>query len=219
MAARRRQERLFDLPAGPHLALELEAGGVVAGVDEAGRGPWAGPVVAAAVILDHACIPDGIDDSKRLSRRRRALLRDAVMECAVVGIGQASVEEVDELNILGATLAAMARAVAALPERPGLVLIDGLHAPPALDCASKCVVRGDRISLSIAAASIIAKVTRDGIMTALARDHPHYGWERNAGYGTPEHRDALNLVGVSPIHRKSFAPIRKLMTQESAITN
>ncbi|MFQ5534248.1 MAG: ribonuclease HII [Sphingomonadales bacterium] len=218
------QHSLFPAPDGPTLRLELQSGGVVAGVDEVGRGPWAGPVAAAAVILDPARIPPGIDDSKRLNKRRRERLHDEIMAAAraghsQVGVGQASVEEVDRLNVLAASLLAMTRAIEALPAPPDLVLIDGNQAPNNLPCPARTIVKGDRISLSIAAASIVAKVTRDKIMAELAAEYPDYGWERNAGYGTRHHRDALHLVGISPLHRKSFAPIRQLMTQESGLTD
>lgn len=202
----------------PDFSLEdAHPGRLVAGVDEVGRGPWAGPVVAAAVILDKARIPAGLDDSKRLSATRRETLAARLEDCARIGIGMASVAEIDRLNILAASLLAMQRAVTALGVAPDVALIDGLHAP-ALPCAAIPVVKGDRRSLSIAAASIVAKVSRDRLMANLAKVFPAYGWEKNAGYGTRLHRDALNLVGISCHHRKSFAPIRKLMTQESALT-
>ncbi len=200
--------------AGPDFSLERALGGTVAGVDEAGRGPWAGPVVAAAVILAPERVPDGLDDSKRLTARRRAALAAELFACARIGIGAASVAEIDRLNILQASLTAMRRAVAALGVVPDWALIDGTTAPE-LACPARAVVKGDRRSLSIAAASIIAKVTRDRLMARLAVRYPDYGWERNAGYGTRHHRETLDLVGISPHHRKSFAPIHKLMTQDS----
>lgn len=199
--------------------MERELGGIVAGVDEAGRGPLAGPVVAAAVILDVACIPDGIDDSKKLLKGRREALHGTIVASAHVGVGIASVAEIDEINILQATFRAMVRAVEALPVAPAHLLIDGNQRPAGLPCACRTVVDGDALCLSIAAASIVAKVTRDRIMAELAREHPHYGWERNAGYGTPEHHRALSLVGISPHHRKSFAPIRGLILQESTTSD
>jgi len=194
----------------PDFRLETAAGGVVAGIDEAGRGPWAGPVVAAAVVLDRAALPAGIDDSKALSARRRAELFDDVMASARVGVGEASVSEIDDLNILAATMLAMARATAALGEPPDHILVDGNRLPE-LPCPGTAVVGGDRLSLSIAAASIIAKVTRDRLMASLAVDYPGYGWERSAGYGTAQHRDGLAKFGVTPHHRRSFAPIRRLL--------
>jgi ribonuclease HII len=197
---------------------ELGSDTIIAGVDEAGRGPWAGPVVAAAVVLRREAIPDGLNDSKLLSRGKREVLFDAIQASAIVGCAMASVEEIDRLNILQATLLAMTRAIEALAVSPRLALIDGNRAPR-LACTARTIVKGDAKSLSIAAASIIAKVTRDRLMADLARRHPHYGWERNAGYGTRQHREGLKLVGICPHHRKSFAPIRQLMTQESALTN
>jgi len=198
----------------PDYSIELEIGGMVAGVDEAGRGPLAGPVVAAAVVLDFQRIPDGIDDSKKLKRGHRERLHGLIVASAHVGIGMASVEEIDRVNILQATFLAMVRAIEALPVAPHHLLIDGNRKPKTLPCACRTVIGGDAISLSIAAASIIAKVTRDRIMTELALAHPHYGWERNAGYGTPEHQRALSLVGISPHHRKSFEPVYRLMDQD-----
>ncbi len=190
----------------------------IAGIDEAGRGPWAGPVVAAAAVLDGAALPvelrDGLDDSKRLSRRRRACLFAALMHCQAVrvGVGRAEVAEIDTLNILGATLLAMRRAALALPGGCDLALVDG-NRPPALPCPVRCIVGGDGLSLSIAAASIVAKVTRDGAMAELDAAHPGYGWSRNAGYGTAEHRQALSALGITPQHRRSFAPILKILSQ------
>ncbi|MEX1148336.1 MAG: ribonuclease HII [Sphingomonadales bacterium] len=186
----------------------------VAGTDEAGRGAWVGPVVAAAVVLDPDQIPPGINDSKKIPKARRILLHDAIMGTADVGIGQATVEEIDALNILQASLLAMRRAVAALTHPPDHVLVDG-NRDPGLGCRTQLVIGGDRISLSIAAASIIAKVTRDRLIADAARDHPAYGWEQNAGYGTAAHREALNIVGISPFHRKSFRPISEILPQES----
>lgn len=199
----------------PDYSLELEIGGMVAGVDEAGRGPLAGPVVAAAVVLDFQRIPDGIDDSKKLKREHREHLHGLIVASAHVGVGMASVEEIDRVNILQATFLAMLRAVEALPVAPHHLLIDGNRAPKQLPCACRTVIGGDALSLSIAAASIIAKVTRDRIMAELALAHPHYGWERNAGYGTPEHQRALSMVGISPHHRRSFEPVHRLMNQDS----
>ena len=195
-------------------AARSEGMGVIAGVDEAGRGPWAGPVVAGAVILDAATLSpellSGLDDSKKLSAKRRASLFARLESEALIGIGQADVAEIDTLNILGATLLAMARAVEALGVKPDLALVDG-NREPSLGCAVRCVVGGDGQSLSIAAASIAAKVTRDGIMADLAAAFPGYGWERNAGYGTKEHQGALERLGVTPEHRRSYAPIRRLL--------
>ncbi len=196
----------------PDFALEGALDGPVAGVDEAGRGPWAGPVVAGAAILDPADTPAGIADSKTLSAARRETLYDALEGCARIGVGVASVAEIDRLNILAATMLAMRRAVDDLGVVPGHVLVDGNRLPE-LPCPATAVVRGDARVVSIAAASIVAKVTRDRIMAALAQDHPGFGWERNAGYGTPEHRAALDARGVTPHHRRSFAPIAALLTE------
>ncbi|MGR3718310.1 MAG: ribonuclease HII [Thermohalobaculum sp.] len=186
----------------------------ICGVDEAGRGPWAGPVVAAAVVLDRGRIPPGLDDSKKLTPRRRAALFDAVRASAAVGVGIASVEEIDALDILRANDLAMLRAIEALQPAPGAALIDGNRVPPGLLCRAWALVGGDGRSLSIAAASIIAKVTRDRIMEELAGAHPGYGWERNRGYGTPEHRAALIRLGVTPHHRRSFRPIHNILCEK-----
>ncbi len=183
---------------------------IVAGVDEAGRGPWAGPVVAAAAILGPGAPPAGIDDSKRLSRPRREDLFVAIRASAHVGVGVASVAEIDRLNIRGAAHLAMRRAVEALGVAPAHVLVDGDRLPE-LPCPATAVVGGDRRSLSVAAASIVAKVTRDRLMARLALRYPGFGWERNAGYGTPEHRAALDRIGVTPHHRRSFAPVARLL--------
>lgn len=199
----------------PDFSLERAAGGCVAGIDEAGRGPLAGPVIAAAVILDAETLPgmlrDGIDDSKVLTKSRREELFAVLQSYARIGIGGASAAEIDRINVLAATLRAMGRAVEDLGIVPDLALIDG-NRTPELSCPAKAVVRGDAASLSIAAASIVAKVTRDRIMAALARRHPGFGWERNAGYGTMEHKLALTRLGVTPHHRKTFAPINKILS-------
>lgn len=198
----------------PDFGFEDAATAPVAGIDEAGRGPWAGPVVAAAVILDRQTMPEilrvGLDDSKKLSRVRREALFAALPGHAVIGVGRAEVEEIDRFNILQATLLAMSRAVDALTIRPASALVDGNRAPD-LRCPLKCVVGGDGRSLSIAAASIVAKVTRDRLMAELDAIHPGYGWARNAGYGTAQHRAALAELGVTNHHRRSFAPIARLL--------
>ena len=198
----------------PDLRLETACEGLVAGIDEVGRGPWAGPVVAAAVILDVASLPDDltrtIDDSKKLSAAKREDIAARLCHCARIGIGAATIAEIGALNILGATFRAMERAVAALGIVPDMALVDGNRAP-ALCCPVRTVVKGDSISLSIAAASIVAKVTRDRIMARLAIRYPDFGWERNAGYGTAQHRAALERVGVTPHHRKTYAPIAALL--------
>lgn len=178
----------------------------VAGVDEAGRGPLAGPVVAAAVILPPKGIPRGIDDSKKLAHADRARLHDRLRACAIVGIGIVEAEEIDTLNIYWATMKAMTLAVEALGCAPGHVLVDGNRLPK-WGFAATPIVKGDSISLSIAAASIIAKHTRDTIMLAHADAHPHYGWHSNKGYGAPDHLRALREHGPCPLHRHSFAPV------------
>jgi len=201
----------------PDLTAEVtfgENGATICGVDEAGRGPWAGPVVAAAVVLDRGRIPPGLDDSKKLTPRHRAALFDAVRVSAAVGIGIADVAEIDALNILRANDLAMLRAIGALEPAPEAALIDGNRVPPGLPCRARALVGGDGRSLSIAAASIVAKVTRDRIMAEVAGAHPGYGWERNKGYGTAEHRAALIRLGVTPHHRRSFRPIHNMLCEK-----
>lgn len=190
----------------PDFSHESLAPSPVCGVDEAGRGPLAGPVVAGAVIL-HSPPPPGINDSKKLTATARESLFDALQPLAHIGIGIASVEEIDRLNILQATLLAMKRAVEALPVTPAFALIDGNRAPM-LACPARTLVKGDALSLSIASASIVAKVTRDRLMRELAAMHPVYGFEKHAGYGTKAHLEALKTHGPCPAHRLSFAPIR-----------
>ena len=179
----------------------------VAGVDEVGRGPLAGPVTAAAVILDPQRLPRGLDDSKALSADEREKLFERIMERALaVGVACASATEIDRLNIRRATHRAMRRALAALSLRPAHALVDGNDAPPQICCPAQTIVKGDATSLSIAAASIVAKVTRDRLMQRVARHHPHWGFERHVGYGTPAHLAAIRLHGASPLHRLSFSP-------------
>lgn len=207
----------------PDLSIERSCGGIVAGVDEVGRGPWAGPVVAAAVILPPGVPEDlaqGLDDSKKLSAARRETLFAALLnhDGIDIGIGAASVAEIERHNILAATYIAMYRALAALGRLPDVALIDGNRLPPDLPCPGRTVVRGDGISLSIAAASIVAKVTRDRIMTALAARYPAYRWERNAGYGTRQHQDGLAAAGVSCHHRRTYAPIAKMLSPRESGT-
>ena len=191
----------------------------VAGVDEAGRGPWAGPVMVAAAILTDVSAEQlsaaGVNDSKILTRKARERCYELILEEQALGtlwlsIEAADVAEIDEHNILQATMRAMSRAVASLPITPIHALIDGNRIPD-LDCGCEAVIGGDGKVLSIATASIAAKVTRDRLMAELARKHPGYGWERNAGYGTAEHRRGLESLGVTEHHRRSFAPIRKLL--------
>lgn len=180
--------------------------GPVAGVDEAGRGPLAGPVVAAAVVLDPKCVPDGIDDSKVLTAAKRAALCAQLLECAQVGVGIASVEEIDSLNIFWATMLAMTRAVAALHLPPAFVLVDGNRCPD-WEHRSLAVVGGDALCLSIAAASIVAKHHRDCIMDELDALHPGYGWRSNKGYSAKLHQEALRTLGPTVHHRRSFGRV------------
>jgi ribonuclease HII len=203
----------------PDFARETAAGGNVAGVDEVGRGAWAGPVFAAAAILSPqaAATPElaGLDDSKAIGKAIRAQFFDALTRAsdrgeAWLALGRAEVDEIDALNILGATMLAMQRAVAALAAPPDSILVDGNRLPD-LPAPAEAIVGGDGLVLSIAAASIYAKVSRDRHMAELAQTSPGYGWERNAGYGTREHQTALAALGATPHHRQSFAPIKKLL--------
>lgn len=204
-----------DSPVTPSFdheqALLRDHGGPVAGIDEAGRGPWAGPVVAAAVILDANSTPEGLNDSKALSEVKRDSLFDQIMETAIVGVGIADVGRIDRDNILNATLWAMAQACTTLETAPAAALVDGNRCPHDLPCPARPLVKGDALSLSISAASIIAKVTRDRIMRDLALAHPAYGWERNKGYGTREHSEALLRFGVTSHHRQSFRPVQAVL--------
>ncbi len=201
----------------PDYALESAAGGRVAGIDEAGRGPLAGPVLAAAVVLPRRVPPALaalLNDSKLLSAARReaafaALIAARAAGQVEIGVGAASVADIARVNILQAALLAMCRAVARLPNLPDLALVDG-NCPPALPCPVRCVIGGDRLSLSIAAASIVAKVLRDRAMTRLAVRYPGYDWHRNAGYGTAGHRAGLLALGPTPHHRASFGLVRQL---------
>ena len=196
--------------ARPCFKLEKIHPDPVAGVDEAGCAPLAGPVVAAAVVLDRNRFPRGIDDSKALpARAREAICARLYKVAAAVGVGIVSVEEIDRLNIFWARMLAMSRAVDALGLDPAMVLVDGNRCP---DWArpSLAIVAGDSKCRSIAAASIVAKVTRDRIMAGHAREHPGYGWETNQGYPTPQHLEALHRLGPTPLHRRSFAPVRQL---------
>lgn len=186
----------------------------VAGVDEVGRGPLAGPVTAAAVVLDPGNIPDGLNDSKKLSHKKREALYDQILANCDVGIAHASVEEIDALNILRASHLAMERAVAALGFSPDHLLIDGNLIPRGATQSAEAIIKGDARSLSIAAASIVAKVCRDRIMVGLAQQFPGYGWEQNAGYPSKQHREALIKIGVTPHHRRSFKPVHNILYQE-----
>jgi ribonuclease HII len=182
----------------------LRGASVVAGVDEVGRGPLAGPVMAAAVILNPDCIPEGLNDSKKLTAKRREALYEQILDVADVGVGEASVQEIDEINILRASHVAMVRAVQNLSGRPDYVLVDGKMIPQGLNIRAEGVVKGDTKSVSISAASIVAKIRRDRLMESLAQQFPGYGWERNMGYPTKEHKSALSSLGITPHHRRSF---------------
>jgi ribonuclease HII len=183
----------------------------IAGVDEVGRGPWAGPVTACAVVLNPNDIPEGLDDSKKLTAKKRAYLFKLINQSADVSIAHISVEEIDKINILQASLKAMEIAVAGLSKAADFVLIDGNKTPKNLNCPSETIIKGDSKSASIAAASIVAKVIRDEMMVALSQQFPGYGWETNAGYGTKQHQEGLARLGVTPHHRRSFKPIHKML--------
>ena len=191
--------------------LASRVGGLVCGVDEAGRGPWAGPVSAGAVILNPDDLPAGIDDSKALTHARREALEIEIKARAIAwGVGFASVEEIDALNILHATGLAMCRAIEALSVQPVAALVDGNYRFK-LPCDIQTVVKGDSLSLSIAAASILAKTARDRLMVALDADYPGYGFAGHKGYNAPVHSEALRTLGPCPAHRRSWAPIRALL--------
>jgi len=194
---------------------ELRPSARVAGVDEVGRGALAGPVVAAAVVLNQQNMPGGLGESKTLTARKSEKLFHQLAESAVTAFAMVGPAEIDRLNVLGATLLAMKTAVERLDPSADFVLVDGPYLPQDLPCPGRAVVRGDGISCSIAAASIVAKVIRDRHMAQLARDCPGYGWERNAGYPTVPHRDALRRLGVTRHHRRSFRPVRKLLQHAS----
>ena len=200
---------------GPSFEFEdrLRLSGIhrIAGVDEAGRGPLAGPVVAAAVVLDRAIVPEGLNDSKALTAKKRTELLELILADADVGVGLASVEEIDEINILRASHLAMNRAIAKLDIAPDHVLIDGNLVPRDMTLPASPIVKGDSLSLSIAAASIVAKTRRDAIMWDLAQQYPGYGWERNQGYPTKCHKEALRNLGVTPHHRRSFKPVHNML--------
>ena len=205
-------QRSPDSPEAPTDRYERRAkrrgARLVAGVDEAGRGPLAGPVVVAAVVFADRRYPDGLNDSKKLTLIQRERLYEAILKRASVSIAIASRARIDRMNILRASLWAMSRAVAGLSEKPDHVLVDGNMQPPGLACASETIVGGDRLSVSIAAASIVAKVTRDRLMTAIGLAYPDYGFEQHMGYSTPAHFAALRQYGPCPHHRQSFAPVR-----------
>jgi ribonuclease HII len=200
----------------PTFASELEARAsghtIICGIDEAGRGPWAGPVVASAVILDPKNIPQGLNDSKKLNEVKREILFDPIMQSSHVGVGIVSAQEIDEINILRATFLAMQRAFEQLEIKPQLALIDG-NKSPKLNCKTQTIIGGDAKSLSIAAASIIAKVTRDRIMHQHDLTYPHYGFAKHKGYGTAAHAAALAILGPCAEHRKSFKPIALILSR------
>lgn len=202
----------------PDLHFEEEAAArgarVIVGVDEVGRGPLAGPVTAAAVILCDDP-PAGLNDSKKLSAKRRDALAEEIMARCDWAYSHVWIEEIDALNIYHASHLAMCRAVEALPRRPDFALIDGNVVPRDLAIPAQAVIKGDALSMSIAAASIVAKVLRDRLMVDLAQQHPGYGWERNAGYPTKSHLQALLDLGVTPYHRRSFAPVHNILCKPS----
>lgn len=211
-----------------HLEKEISSSGLVFGIDEAGRGPWCGPVVAACVCWPNYEIPtelaEQIDDSKKLSAIKREHLFQLIMQSqALIGIGIASSIEIDENNILQATFMAMKRAIDQVKQNmsitPDAVLIDGNRLPKDWPFLTKAVVKGDHLSLSIASASIIAKVTRDKLMKELAKSHPEYGWDKNAGYGTKEHINAIEKFGITSIHRRSYAPIKRYLEEQNVLLN
>ena len=200
----------------PNLRFENEAGCLVCGVDEVGCAPLAGPVVAAAVILPAKALPRKlaalINDSKIVPAPKREAVAAALPSYCVISFGEASVQEIDTLNIYHARMLAMRRAIAGLSVVPGLALIDGNARPKDVTCAIRTVVDGDAKCLSIAAASIVAKVFRDAYMRQLAEEYPGYGWETNVGYGTRDHRSAMARLGLTPHHRRSFSPVRQLLS-------
>ena len=204
----------------PDFSLEDEVLGLVAGIDEAGRGPWVGPVVAGCVIFVnrdiHPFLLENLNDSKKISKKKREKLYELLLEekekgNIFAGVGLASAEEIDELNILNATFLAMNRALENSKGKPVFVLVDGNKVPKGLAVEGKAVVKGDAKSYSISAASIMAKVYRDKLMEEMAKEYPNYGFENNAGYGTKEHIEALKKYGVTPHHRKSYKPIKEFL--------
>ncbi len=204
----------------PNFEIENSLKGFVAGIDEAGRGPWAGPVVAGSVIILDKNLPQelmlGLNDSKKLSASKRQKLYQELYKAQdqgkiCIGIGQASPEEIDDINILQATFLAMQRATNALSITPDIAIIDGNRCPQNFSCPSKSIIKGDAISLSISAASIVAKVFRDNLMQDLAKKYPYYSFEKNAGYGTKAHVLGLEQYGITPQHRKSYKPIKAFL--------
>lgn len=208
---------------GPDFAFEIDAklAGArrIAGVDEAGRGPLAGPVTAAAVSLDMRNLPAGLNDSKKLSASARHRLAADIRASADWSVVHVWIEEIDSLNIYHASHLAMCRALAGLRDQADFALIDGNAMPKDLPIPGRAVVKGDALCLSIAAASILAKTERDRVMVDLAQQYPGYGWDRNAGYPTPDHKRALVELGVTPYHRRSFAPVHNILCKPTTTTN
>lgn len=205
------------VPTGPDDVLERGLGAPtvrIAGVDEAGRGPLAGPVVVAAVVLDGSRVPKGLNDSKKLTAATRDRLFEAILADHSVAIALGSVGRIDATDIRAATLDAMRRAVRGLAEPPDHVLVDGVDVPPGLPCPGTAVVQGDARSVSIAAASIVAKVLRDRLLSEAGAEYPGWGFEVHKGYGTAAHMEALARLGASPLHRRSFAPVARAMGEE-----
>ncbi|MEP3629240.1 MAG: ribonuclease HII [Hyphomicrobiales bacterium] len=202
--------------SGPNFFYEEEAmaagHSLIAGVDEVGRGPLAGPVVTAAVILKEGQIPEGLNDSKKLTEKRREILFEEIFASAQIAISSVSAEQIDQMNIRAATLYAMVEAVEALNQQPTFVLIDGRDIPPALKQPAKAIIKGDAHSLSIAAASIVAKVTRDRMMVRANTYYPGYDFDHHKGYGSKAHRDAIAKLGPCPLHRRSFQPIKSMVS-------
>ena len=192
---------------------------IIAGVDEVGRGPLAGPVTAAAVILDPTRIPEGLNDSKKLTAKKREALLQQILDVAHVSVADATVEEIDTHNILRASHIAMVRAIQGLPVRPDFILVDGNLIPNDLTIPALAVIKGDARSVSIAAASIVAKIRRDDLMVELAQQFPGYGWEKNAGYPSKQHREALQNLGVTPHHRRSFKPVHNILYQQKNVSD
>lgn len=209
------------MPQKPDFSFEDQYAGTICGIDEVGRGPLAGPVVAAAVVIRRGEMPldilEQINDSKVLTAQKRAYLSSKIHEFADVSIAERSVAEIDKINILQASLRAMAQAFKGLSIRPSVALVDGNQPPKLAKCKVKTIIQGDSRSLSIAAASIVAKHYRDNLMTRMAVDFPHYGWETNAGYSTVHHLKALRIHGVTVHHRRSFEPVSKQLLKESFI--
>ena len=216
------QLRGIPLRKKPDFSFEDQHQGIVCGIDEVGRGSWAGPVVAAAVIIQRDRMPRAIlrqiNDSKKLTPKKREYLFNKIQEFSYISLAECGVAEIDEVNILQASLLAMAKAFAGLSVPPATALVDG-NQKPWLPCAIKTIINGDGRSFSIAAASIIAKHYRDTLMKNIANDFPHYGWESNAGYGTEHHRKAIEIHGITLHHRRSFSPISKQMVKESSANN